>query len=74
VYRNWTGIKGAHKVDGIAVGFIPPLLSKATYDEIQTVEESEERLTAKRLAAEEGVFAGTSSGLNVAAAIGIGKN
>lgn len=67
------GIKGSHKVDGIAVGFVPPLLCKANYDEIHIVEETEARLMAKRLVEEEGVFAGTSTGLNVAAAIKIAK-
>ena len=67
------GIKGSHKIDGIGVGFVPPLLDKAFYNEIRTVEESEARQMAKRLAREEGVFAGTSTGLNVSAAIALGK-
>jgi len=67
------GVKGTHKIDGIGVGFVPPLLEKTAYDEIRTVDEAEARAMAKRLAAEEGIFAGTSSGLNVAAAIKIAK-
>jgi cysteine synthase len=67
------GIKGSHKVDGIAVGFVPPLLEKENYDGIRVIEEAEGRMMVKRLAAEEGIFAGTSSGLNVTAAIEIGK-
>lgn len=67
------GIKGSHKVEGISVGLVPPLLEKENYDEVRTVEEMEARKMAKRLAAEEGILAGTSSGLNVAAAIEIGK-
>ena len=67
------GRKGSHKVEGIAVGVIPPLLEKENYDEVRTVEEAEARMMAKRLAAEEGIFAGTSSGLNVVAAIELGK-
>lgn len=66
------GIKGPHKVDGIGVGFIPPLLDKANYDEVMTIDETEARQMAKALAAEEGILAGVSSGLNVAAAIKIG--
>jgi len=67
------GTKGSHKVDGIGVGFIPPLLSKDAYDEVMAIEEADARNMAKQLAAEEGIFAGTSTGLNVCAAIGIGK-
>lgn len=67
------GIKGNHKVDGIAPGFIPPLLDKKNYDEVRAIEESEARNMARLLAAEEGIFAGLSSGLNVVAAIQLGK-
>ena len=66
------GIKGNHKVEGIGVGFIPPFLKETLYDEVRTVKETEARRMAKRLASEEGIFAGTSSGLNVAAAIELG--
>jgi cysteine synthase len=68
-----TGMKGSHKVEGVAVGFIPPLLDKRFYDDALAVEETDARIMAKRLVTEEGIFAGTSSGLNVAAAIIIGK-
>jgi cysteine synthase A len=67
------GVKGSHKIEGIAVGFIPPLLQEAIYDEVRTVEESEARKMAKRLVSEEGILAGTSTGLNVVAAIELGK-
>ncbi len=67
------GIKGSHKVEGIATGMVPPLLDKAYYDSVEAIEESEARIMAKRLAAEEGILAGTSSGLNVAAAIKLAK-
>lgn len=66
------GIKGKHTIDGIGVGFVPPLLNKDLYNEVRTVTEEDARSMAKRLAAEEGIFAGTSSGLNIAAAIKIG--
>lgn len=68
------GIKGSHMIDGISVGFVPPLLQKAIYDEVLTISEEEARATAKLLAQKEGILAGTSTGLNVAAAIQIGKN
>ena len=67
------GIKGSHRIDGVGVGFIPPLLRKTDYDEVQTVEEADARMMARRLAKEEGIFAGTSTGLNVVAALQIAK-
>jgi cysteine synthase A len=66
------GTKGTHKVEGIGVGLVPPLLTEVTYDEARTVEETEARKMAKRLAAEEGIFGGTSTGLNITAAIKLG--
>lgn len=68
-----TGQGGSHKVEGIGVGFLPPLLQEARYDEVRTIEESSARAMAKRLAAEEGIFAGTSTGLNVTAALQLGQ-
>ncbi|MBS1950450.1 MAG: Pyridoxal-5'-phosphate-dependent enzyme beta superfamily (fold type II) [Cytophagales bacterium] len=67
------GIKGTHKVDGIAVGFVPPLLNKNFYDGVMEVDESEARAMVKKLAAQEGIFAGTSTGINVVAAIELAK-
>ena len=67
------GTKGSHKVEGIGVGMIPPLLDKAYYDSVRTVEEKDAREMAKLLVSNEGIFAGTSTGMNVAAAIEIGK-
>jgi cysteine synthase A len=64
-----TGVGGPHRVEGIGVGFWPPHLHHGDYDEIRTVEEAEARGMARRLAREEGILAGTSTGLNVAAAI-----
>jgi cysteine synthase A len=65
------GIKGGHKVDGIGVGFIPPMLREDSYDEVLAIDETDARLMARRLAAEEGIMAGTSTGLNVVAALNI---
>ncbi|GAB2522867.1 PLP-dependent cysteine synthase family protein [Spirosoma aerophilum] len=66
------GVKGSHSVDGVGVGFIPPLLSAASYDEVRAIPEARARDTARLLAAREGIFAGTSTGLNVAAALDLG--
>ena len=62
---------GTHHVEGIGIGFIPPLLDRDLYDDVRPVDEELGRATARRLAAEEGLLAGTSSGLNVAGAIQI---
>jgi cysteine synthase A len=64
-----TGKGGPHRVEGIAAGFRPPHLQDGDYDEVRVVEEPAAREMARRLAKEEGIFAGTSSGLNVAAAL-----
>jgi cysteine synthase A len=63
------GRAGAHRVEGICAGFVPPHLDRDYYDEARDVDEAEGRLMARRLAREEGIFTGTSSGLNVAAAL-----
>jgi cysteine synthase A len=65
------GTAGTHRVEGIGIGFVPPLLDPALYDEARAVDEEEGRAMARRLAAEEGVLVGTSSGLNVAGAVQI---
>lgn len=67
------GKPGVHGVEGIGIGFIPPLLNPTHYDEIRAIEEADGRMMARRLAAEEGLLAGTSSGLNVAGAITIAR-
>lgn len=63
------GRAGPHRVEGIATGIVPPLLAPGTYDAAATVDEAEARGLARRLAREEGVFAGTSSAVNVAGAL-----
>ncbi len=60
---------GSHKIEGIGIGFIPPLWQPKMVNEIQTVSTDEAKAMARRLAREEGIFAGTSSGANVVAAI-----
>jgi cysteine synthase len=64
-----SGKGGPHRVEGIGVGFRPPHLKEREYDEVRTVEEGAAREMARRLAKEEGIFAGTSSGLNIAGAL-----
>jgi cysteine synthase len=63
------GHGGPHRVEGIAPGFVPPHLTAGVYDEARAVDEAEARVMARRLAKEEGIFAGTSSALNVVAAL-----
>lgn len=67
------GRAGAHRVEGISVGIVPPLLDKALYDEARTVEEEDARATARALAREEGLLVGLSSGLNVFAALQLAR-
>jgi cysteine synthase A len=64
-----TGKGGPHRVEGVAAGFRPPHLQDDDFDEVRTVEEPAAREMAQRLAKEEGIFAGTSSALNVTAAL-----
>lgn len=64
-----TGRAGDHHVEGIGIGWVPPLLDPALYDEVRGIDEGEARHMARRLAKEEGIFAGVSSGLNVVGAL-----
>jgi|ERR1041384_1704806 cysteine synthase A len=59
---------GAHQIEGIGIGFIPPLWDPKLPNEIMPVSTGEAMQMARRLAHEEGLFAGTSSGANVVAA------
>lgn len=63
------GTLGAHRIDGTGAGFVPPQFDRAVAPEVRTVDEAGARAMARRLAREEGIFAGTSSGGNVAAAL-----
>ena len=67
------GEAGTHGVEGIGIGFRPPLLDERRYDEARAIDESDGRAMARRLAAEEGLLAGISTGLNVTGAIDIAK-
>jgi len=64
---------GAHKIEGIGIGFIPPLWQPDLVDEILTVSTEEAMSMARRLAKEEGIFAGTSTGANVVAALKVAQ-
>ncbi|MEM9652901.1 MAG: cysteine synthase family protein [Actinomycetota bacterium] len=64
-----TGVGGPHLVEGIGVGFAPPFLDRSRCPEVRTVDQHAAMAMARRLAAEEGLLCGTSTGLNVCAAI-----
>ena len=63
------GRSGAHRVEGIGTGSVPPHMRDRPYDEARAIDEDEGRQMARRLAREEGLLVGTSSGLNIAAAV-----
>jgi cysteine synthase A len=67
------GTNGPHTVEGTATGAVPPLLTPDAYDEALALDELEARRLALRLAREEGIFAGTSSALNVLGAIRLAR-
>lgn len=67
------GKAGAHKIQGIGAGFIPDVLRKDLLDEIVQVSNEDAGITARRLAREEGILAGISSGAATWAAIQVGK-
>jgi cysteine synthase A len=67
------GPPGAHKIDGIGAGFVVPLWQKQIADQIEQVSTEEAIDMAFRLAREEGLFAGTSTGANVIAALRLAK-
>ena len=65
--------KGAHRIEGIGIGFIPPQWRPDDVNEIVSATTDEAAHMCRRLAREEGIFAGTSSGLNVIAALRIAE-
>jgi len=64
---------GSHQIEGIGIGFIPPLWQPELVDEILIVTTQEAKEMTRRLAREEGIFAGTSTGANVVAAIRLAR-
>ena len=63
------GEKGPHKIQGIGAGFVPDVLDQSVVDEIIQVDDEDAAATARRLAKEEGIFVGISSGAAVFAAL-----
>ncbi len=64
---------GAHKIEGIGLGFIPPLWHPEEVDEVMAVSTADAKQMARRLAKEEAIFAGTSTGANVVAALRVAE-
>ncbi len=67
------GKPGPHKIQGIGAGFIPDVLNTKIIDEVFPVSNDDALLTARRLAREEGILAGISSGAAVFAALEAGR-
>ena len=67
------GAPGRHKIEGIGIGYAPPLWEPAVADEILAVSTAEAEDMARRLAREEAIFGGTSSGANVVAALRVAE-
>jgi cysteine synthase A len=67
------GQPGPHKIEGVGIGYTPPLWDPTLADEIVPVTTDDAKAMARRLAREEALFAGTSSGANVVAAIEVGR-
>src|SRR5437867_7180460 len=65
--------RGRHGIQGIGAGFIPAILDVSVIDEVMMVEDEDAMIMARRLAREEGVFAGISSGAAVWAAVKVAK-
>ena len=67
------GKPGPHKIQGIGAGFVPDTFDKSVVDEIKPIASADAIAMAKRLALEEGVMVGISSGAAVQAAVDLGK-
>ena len=68
-----TGKAGSHKVEGVGVGFYPPFLDQGVLSDVRTVDQGTGFEMCRRLAREEGIFCGGSTGLNVAGAVELAK-
>jgi cysteine synthase A len=67
------GPSGSHNIEGTGAGFVVPLWTESLADETQTVSTSEAMALARQLARDEGIFAGTSTGGNMAVALRIAE-
>jgi cysteine synthase A len=67
------GKTGTHKIEGVGAGFVVPLWQPSIADEIATVSTDEAMTMARQLARSEAVFAGTSTGANLVAALALGR-
>jgi cysteine synthase A len=67
------GQPGPHKIEGVGIGYTPPLWDPTLVDDILPVKTDDAKKMARRLAREEALFAGTSSGANVIAAIQVAE-
>jgi cysteine synthase len=67
------GATGVHRIEGIGAGFVVPLWRPEVIDEIATVSTADAMAMARRLAQADGLFAGTSTGANLVAAIDLGR-
>jgi hypothetical protein len=67
------GAAGPHKIEGVGIGYTPPLWEPSLFDEIIPISTDDAKAMARRLTREEGLFGGTSSGANVLAAIQIAR-
>lgn len=67
------GSSGAHMIEGVGIGYTPPLWNPRLVNSIVRVSTEEAKMMSRRLAREEGLFAGTSSGANVVAALNVAQ-
>jgi cysteine synthase len=67
------GVKGPHPIQGIGAGFVPAILNTAIYDEVVRVGNDDAMNTARRMASEDGLLVGISSGAAVWAAMQVAK-
>jgi cysteine synthase A len=64
-----SGEAGSHRIEGTGVGFVPPIFDYEAVDGVRPIDEEQGRAMTRRLAREEGIFSGISSGCNVLAAV-----
>lgn len=67
------GAAGPHKIEGVGIGYTPPLWDPSVVDEIVPIATADAKGMTRRLAREEALFAGTSSGANVLAALRVAE-